>query len=310
MNYTLHQLQIFIKVAEMGSITKAADALHLTQPAVSIQLKNFQHQFDIPLYEVIGKQFYITDFGREIANVAANILAEAEAIEQKSMQYKGLLAGNLKVSVVSTGKYVMPYFLTDFIKMHPQIMLTMDVTNKQKVLDSLRQNTVDFSLVSIVPDELTVNKIELLENQLYLVANADMAGRYNVEKVADMENLPMIFREQGSGTRQSMENYFYRNGLKVRKTLELATNEAVKQAVLAGLGFSIMPIIGIKNEILNKEIQIIPMQGLPIKTHWQLIWDKEKKLTPVAHAFLTHINEHKNKLANTHFRSVMSNMDG
>ena len=138
MNYTLNQLQIFLKIVQTRSVTKAAEELHLTQPAVSIQLKNFQEQFQIPLTEVVSRRIYITDFGMEIAETAENIINLVYAINYKTMAYKGQLIGKLKLSVVSTGKYVMPYFLTDFMKLHDGIELLMDVTNKSKVLESLR----------------------------------------------------------------------------------------------------------------------------------------------------------------------------
>ena len=149
MNYTLHQLQVFLQVVKTQSVTKAARELNLTQPAVSIQLKKLQDQFDIPLSEVIGRKIYITDFGHEIALAAENILNQVHAINFKTMAYKGQLAGRLRISVVSTGKYVMPYFISDFMAQHPGINLQMDVTNKQRVTESLEQNEVDFSLVSI-----------------------------------------------------------------------------------------------------------------------------------------------------------------
>eukprot|EP01136_Pigoraptor_vietnamica_P038881 Opistho-1_new@108796 len=124
MNYTLHQLQVFLKVVETKSITKAAVELFLTQPAVSIQLRNFQDQFDIPLINVIGKQVYITDFGLEIAQIAERIINEVNTINSKSLSYKGILVGRLKLAIVSTGKYIMPYFLTDFLKLHSGISLS------------------------------------------------------------------------------------------------------------------------------------------------------------------------------------------
>src|SRR6056297_3295191 len=130
MNYTLHQLQVFLKVTEKGSITKAAEKLYLTQPAVSIQLKNFQDQFSIPLTEVVGRKLYVTDFGMEIAEAARKIIDEVDAINYKTLSYKGKLSGKLKISVASTGKYVMPYFLSEFMKEHTGVDLIMDVTNK------------------------------------------------------------------------------------------------------------------------------------------------------------------------------------
>ena len=144
MNYTLNQLRIFLKVVQTESITKASEILHLTQPAVSIQLKNFQDQFEIPLTEVIGRRLYITDFGREIADAAEKILEEVNTIASKTEAYKGKLTGKLKISVVSTGKYVMPYFLVDFLKQHTGIELLLDVTNKAKVIESIEKNEVEF----------------------------------------------------------------------------------------------------------------------------------------------------------------------
>jgi DNA-binding transcriptional LysR family regulator len=169
MNYTLNQFNIFLKIAQTGSVTKAADELHLTQPAVSIQLKNFQEQFDIPLTEVVGRKIYITDFGKEIAEAAENIINQVHAINYKTLAYKGQLAGRLKISVVSTGKYVMPYFLTDFMKQHSGVELLMDVTNKNKVKDNLENNEVDFVLVSLLPEGLNIEKLDLLQNKLFFV---------------------------------------------------------------------------------------------------------------------------------------------
>ena len=173
MNYTLNQLNIFLKVAQLQSVTKAAEELFLTQPAVSIQLKNFQDQFEVPLTEVIGRQLYVTDFGKEIANAAENILNEVYAINYKTLSFKGQLSGRLKISIVSTGKYIMPLFLSDFLKLHPNIELILDVTNKSKVLESLENNEVDFSLISVLPEKLLIDKIDLMQNKLFLVGNLD-----------------------------------------------------------------------------------------------------------------------------------------
>ncbi|MBL0117975.1 MAG: LysR family transcriptional regulator [Saprospiraceae bacterium] len=301
MNYTLNQLQIFLKIVQTRSVTKAAEELHLTQPAVSIQLKNFQEQFQIPLTEVVSRRIYITDFGMEIAETAENIINLVYAINYKTMAYKGQLIGKLKLSVVSTGKYVMPYFLTDFMKLHSGIELLMDVTNKSKVLESLENNEVDFALVSILPTSLNIEKLDLLQNKLYLVGNADTKFKKGLKNEAIFENLPLIFREKGSGTRQTMESFIASNNIKVLKKMELASNEAVKQAVLAGLGYSIMPLIGIKNELQSKELQIIPVKGLPIKTTWSLVWLKGKSHTPVSVSFLEHLKKEMDTIVHDKF---------
>jgi DNA-binding transcriptional LysR family regulator len=301
MNYTLNQLQIFLKVVQTQSVTRASEELHLTQPAVSIQLKNFQDQFDIPLTEVVGRKIFVTDFGHEIAEAAENIINQVYAINYKTLAYKGQLAGKLKISVVSTGKYVMPQYLADFMKQHTGIELLMDVTNKSKVIESLENNEVDFALVSILPDKLNIEKMDLLQNKLYLVGNGQQKFKKGISAKEIFKDLPLIFREKGSGTRQTMESFFIKNNIEVLKKMELTSNEAVKQALVAGLGYSIMPLIGIKNELHANELQIIPIKGLPIKTTWCLIWLKGKKHSPVSLAFMDYLKKEKAKIVHEKF---------
>ncbi|WP_138989645.1 LysR substrate-binding domain-containing protein [Larkinella sp. C7] len=301
MNYTLNQLRIFSTIVQNQSITKAAEVLHLTQPAVSIQLKNFQNQFEIPLTEVIGKKLYITDFGKEIAIAAENILNEVYAINYKTLAYKGQLTGRLKISVVSTGKYVMPYFLTDFMKQHPGVELVLDVTNKSKVISSLENNEVDFSLVSVLPNQLAISQIELMQNKLYLVGSQETDLGPKPYTMRLFETIPLIYREAGSGTRLVMERYLENQGLTVLKKMELTSNEAVKQAVIAGLGYSVMPLIGIKNELENGQLRIIPVENFPIKSVWSLIWLSHKKMSPVAGLYLAYVKKQKDAIIQERF---------
>ena len=301
MNYTLHQLQVFLKIAQHQSITKASEELHLTQPAVSIQLKKFQDQFSIPLTEVVGRQLFVTEFGKEIAEAAEKIINEVYAINYKTLSYKGKLTGRLNISVVSTGKYVIPYFLSGFMEQHRGVDLIMDVTNKTRVVESLENNEVDFAMVSVLPKKLKINTVELMENKLYFVGSSRLDLKNKASKRQLFEELPLIFREVGSATRNAMEAFLAKIRLPAQKKIELTSNEAVKQAVIAGLGCSIMPLIGIKNELKNKDLQIIPVKGLPISTTWNLIWLKSKALSPAAEAYLEYIQEEKNSIIADHF---------
>ena len=301
MNFTLSQLNIFLKISQTQSITKAAEELHLTQPAVSIQLKNFQQQFDIPLTEVINQRIFTTDFGKEIAKAAEKILEEIHAINYKTSAYQGQLAGKLKITAVSTGQYVIPYFLSAFLKQHSGVELLLDVTNKAKVIESLERNEVDFSLVSVLPENLNLDNLELIQNKLFVVGNREEKYKKKPYDNTIFEKIPLIYREKGSGTRYVMEKFIKNNNLPVRKKMELTSNEAVKQAVVAGLGCSIMPLIGIKNELNNHELQIIPVKGFPIKSVWHLIWLTNKNLSPVATAFLEHLKKEKENIINQHF---------
>jgi DNA-binding transcriptional LysR family regulator len=300
MKYTLNQLQIFLKIVDLKSVTKASEELHLTQPAVSIQLKNFQNQFEIPLTEVVGRKLYVTEFGQEIAEAARKIIEQVNAIDYKTMAYKGELVGKLHISIVSTGKYVMPYFLSSFVQSNKAIQLNMDVTNKSKVIKHLENNQVDFALVSILPEHLQLERLDLLTNDLMLIGKNKIPNTSKVPAVI-MRNLPLIFREEGSGTRSSMERFLRDQEVSVIKKMELTTNEAVKQALIAGLGYSIMPIIGLKNELENKQLEIIEVKGLPIQTNWSLVWLKGKNLSPVAKAFLSHIKTHKDEIIKNNF---------
>ena len=301
MNYTLNQLQVYLKVVQTQSVTKAAAALNLSQPAVSIQLKNFQDQFGVPLIEVIGRKVYITDFGKEIAEAAENIINQVYAINYKSLAYRNQLTGRLKIAAVSTGKYLMPFFLSGFMRQHAGVELVMDVTNKNKVFESLKNNEIDFGLVSFLPSLIDIDKLDLLEDKLYLVGKRETNQEDNVTAKKMFENLPIIFREQGSGTRQVMEKFLQTNNITVLRKMELTSNEAVKQALLAGLGYSIMPFIGIRKEIISKDLQIIPVKGLPLKTTWNLIWLKGKKLSPTAASFLDYLQLNKQQIIDDTF---------
>jgi DNA-binding transcriptional LysR family regulator len=300
MNISFQQLIIFRDLNETKSITQTAERLHLTQPAVSIQLKNFQLQFDRALYETIGKKIYITEFGKEVYLKSQVLLKEAEEIQRWGKSNKGEIQGLLKIAVVSTGKYVMPYFLTDFIKANPDVEIHMDVSNKEQVIERLKRNEVDFALVSILPEKLNLKKIDLIENRLYMVGFPQKKTlRHALKTMTSLS--PLIYREPGSGTRQTMEKFIERKKIVPIKPIELTSNEAVKQALLAGMGYSIMPLIGLKNEILSKQLQIIPITGLPIKTTWQLVWLTDKKHGLAASEFQRYLRENKNNILKKYF---------
>jgi DNA-binding transcriptional LysR family regulator len=292
MNYTIHQLQIFLKVVQTKSITKASEQLFMTQPAVSIQLKNLQDQFEIALTEVIGRQLYVTEFGFEIAEIAERVMAELDTINYKTQAYQGVLKGKLSISSASTGKYVIPFFLSNFMEKNTGIDLLLEVTNKSMVLDSLKNNATDFALVSTLPEKMNFEQELLIDNKLYLVGNT----------ATGEGNKPLIYREEGSATRIAMEEYFGQSAGKHRKRMELTSNEAVKQAVIAGLGNSIMPLIGIQNELLNGQLHLLDSPGLPVVTQWRLIWLKGKKLSPVSAAFLAYVRYEKEMILINNFK--------
>jgi len=301
MNYTFNQIKIFKTVVETSSITKAAKILHLSQPAVSIQLKNFQEQFGEPLTEVVNKRLFITDFGHEVASAVHNIIDEMAKIDQIANAYQGKLSGKLKIATVSTGKYVLPFFLSDFLKNYPSVELSLDVTNKARVIESLGSNSVDFGLVSVLPDTVDLVSISLMINKLYMIGNMDMSpfSKCSLEELLAIR--PLIFRERGSATRVAMENYLDTHNIQVARRIELTSNEAVKQAIIAGLGISLMPYIGIRTEIKYKILQILPFQDLPITSDWNLIYLASKKLNKVNLAFVDYITQNMSLIVDKDF---------
>jgi DNA-binding transcriptional LysR family regulator len=196
----------------------------------------------------------------------------------------------------------MPYYLKSFLQSNPTIDLMIDVTNKAKVIESLQNNEVDFSLVSVLPSSMDIGQEILLPNKLFLTSapDTDIVITKKMNKSV-FDKIPLIYREEGSGTRVIMQQYFQKAQITPKVRFELTSSEAVKQAVIAGLGFSIQSVLSIKNELIAKDIRIIPVQGLPLVENWRLIWLKQKKMSVVAGAFLKYIREHKQDVYKNHF---------
>lgn len=302
MNFTLHQLQIFKKVVEAGSISKAAQEMNMTQPAVSIQLKNLQEQLELPLVELVGRRIRITELGMDIAQIVSEILEKAEGIEQRAAAYKGILAGTLKFGVVSTGKYLLPHFIGEFVQKHPGIKLKMDVTHREAVIQELEQGEIDFAFVSILPEHIEVDVEPILPNYLYLVAGGNFEIDENKELDSlDIAELPIIYREKGSGTRLIIEKYMDQLPKKPRVTMELTSTEAVKQAVIAGLGVSVLSLYSMHFEIQEGLIKMLKLKGFPLESQWSLIWLKKKPLSPVAKEFIKYLRANKEQMIEDKF---------
>lgn len=302
MNYTLHQLKVFLKVSEHSSITKAAEELHLSQPAVSIQLKNFQDQFSESLTEVVGRQLYVTDFGKEIIIASQKIINEVEVFNQKLSSYGVQNTGKLRISMVPTGQYIMPHFLTGFSQENPELALKMEVNSKDEIIKRLEKNEIDFAFVSVAPQRLSLAHLTFMPNKLFLVGNyeseLDATGTYP-SKI--LEEIDLIFRAPESATQQIVKRHIHEQKLAISKQIEFTSNDAIKQAVVAGLGYAIMPLVSIKNELALNQVKIIPIENFPLTSDWQLVWLKEKKLSRTAKAFLDSVRVHKDEIIKAKF---------
>jgi DNA-binding transcriptional LysR family regulator len=232
----------------------------------------------------------LTEFGKTVAVKAAEVLRSTEGVNQCLAAYQGEITGPLRISTVSTGKYIAPYLLAPFIKQHPSLDISLNVSNKNTVLQELTGNEIDLALVSIKP-ELRVEEYVLMENEFVLVG-AKPPVSAEVWSPDRLGSIPILFREPGSATRQMMERYLQQHGITVKRSLELTSNEAIKQSIKAGLGYSIMPKVSILPDLEQGKLFIQPVRGLPIRSQWSFIWPEGKKLSPQAQAFLDNVHEH------------------
>jgi len=287
MSFTLHQLDVFASVAKNKSITKAANELFMSQPAVSIQVKKLQEHFDIDLIEVIGKQLYLTDAGVELYNSQKKIKNELKVLEMALDELKGVMKGRLSIVVVSTAKYFMPYILGEFRNESPQVQISLKVTDRIEVTSQLKDNECDLAVFSQLPDGVPVEYIEFLSNPLVVAASPklDIAKKKKISW-KELEKYDFLIRETGSGTRLVMESLLRKEKINPKIVMELSTNEAVKQAIMAGIGISLVSRYSLTNEEIMGKISVLNVEGLPYVNSWKLVYPKGKKLSPVARSFI------------------------
>lgn len=312
MSYTLHQLRVFEAVARAGSITRAAEHMHMTQPAVSIQLKQLQEHFDIPLTEVVGRKLYLTQAGDELFAHIQRISSTIQEMEESLDELRGTIRGNLHFTVVSTGTYFMPYFLGAYAQQVPGINVQLQVTNRDQALRQLQDKITDFAVVSISPEDMEVESLPIMKNPLVLVtspltgqATGIDAGKWSESSTSipfrALKDYPFILREQGSGTRLVLLDLFKKHKIDPKIPFELGTNEAIKQAIKAGLGISLISSFSLKSEIMNGELEVLPVKGFPMMTQWQMIWLKGRKPSPAARSFLEFMQAQKENITRQHF---------
>ena len=238
---TLHQLKVFEAAARHGSFTRAAEELFLTQPTVSMQIKQLTKSVGLPLFEQVGKRLYLTEAGRELFATCRQIFETIAQFEMKVADLKGLKQGQLRLAVITTAKYFMPRLLGPFCQLYPGIDISLQVTNHERILERMVNNLDDLYVMSQVPEHLDVNYEPFLENPLVVFApvNHPLAKEKNIP-IQRLCNEPFIMREPGSGTRRAIQSLLDEKGLKVKVKLELGSNEAIKQAIAGGLGISVL----------------------------------------------------------------------
>lgn len=288
LHVTLRQLQIFERVARHRSISRAAETLHLTQPAVSMQLKQLEQQVGLPLSEQIGKKLFLTDAGAELAEHARRVLAQLADLESAMNQLRGLERGQLRLAVVTTANYVAPRLLAGFSEKNPGVHISLQVGNREAVLAALADNRTDLAITGQPPDDSDVVAHRFMDNPLVVIAApTHRLARAGHVPLAQLRDEVLLVREAGSGTRAAMERFFVERGLAFRAGSELGTNEAIKQAVQAGLGLGLISAQTIELELETGRLVVLPVEDFPIMRHWYLVHRRQKRLSAAAQAFCT-----------------------
>ena len=283
---TLRQFKVFEAVARHLSFSRAAAELHLSQPAVSMQVKGLESIVGQPLTEQLGKKIFLTEAGREVLHTSQNIAAQLNDLQTNLEQLRGMDSGHLNLAVTSTVNSVATGILARFRGRHPKLSIHLDVSNRESVLSQLAANSIDLAIMGQVPEGLGLEAIRFMDNPLVVIAPPDHPlTRKKRISVNELATESFLVREAGSGTRGAMERFFAAKGLEIRTSMEMSSNEAIKQAVQAGLGLGILSQQTLEMELALKHLAVLAVEDFPIMRYWYLVHRADKRLSPVAQAF-------------------------
>lgn len=287
---TLHQLKIFTALARHLNMTRAAETLHMTPAALSIQIKQLAEAMGTPLHEQIGKRLFLTDAGQLVDAASRDVFERLERLAADLAEEKGLERGSLRVSVITTAKYFVPRMLGEFCKRHPGIEVALEVVNRDEILARLARNLDHLYIMGQAPDNLAVVAVPFMENPLVMVAPADhpLAAECDIDP-ARLAGESFIAREPGSGTRLAAERFFAAHGIQPRVRMTLGSNEAVKQAVAGGLGLAVLSNHTLTLDVSSGAFALLDVRGFPVLRQWYAVYPAGKRLAPVTRAFLEHI---------------------
>lgn len=286
MNLTLRQLKIFQAVARHLSFTRASEELHLTQPAVSMQVKQLEETVGLPLFEQVGKRVYPTEAGEELERYSRSVLAILDEASLVFDEMKGLERGRLRITVASTANYFVPQLLAAFCQRHPGVKVSLDVTNRERLLQALQDNDTDLVIMGKPPDSMELVAESFMDNPLVAIAppSHPLAGQKNIP-LQRLQRETFLIREKGSGTRSATERFFVEHGLSLSSTMEMSSSEAIKQGVEAGLGLGLLSLHTLEMELALKRLVILDVCELPILRKWYVMHRTGKRLSAVAQSF-------------------------
>ncbi|MFO0736509.1 MAG: LysR family transcriptional regulator [Labilithrix sp.] len=291
-NYSLRQIYSFLEIAREGSVSRAAERLHVTQPAVSMQLRQLEDAFGVALTEPHGRNIRLTAAGRDFVDYAIKVRGTLKDLEAAMAAHVGLEHGRLDLAVVSTAKYFVPMLLIRFGELHPGIEVALKVDNREKVVGLLARNEVDMVVMGRAPEGLDCRAKPFATNPLGILAAPGhplaKRRRMRFEALADHE---FLVREEGSGTRAAMQRLFAQHGASIKVKMELPSNETIKQAVMAGMGLCFLSLRTVRQELASGHLVVLNVPGLPVVGNWYLTYLESKKLSPAAKAFESFLTE-------------------
>jgi LysR family transcriptional regulator, low CO2-responsive transcriptional regulator len=287
---TIRQLEVLATVGREGSVTAAAGVLHLTQPAVSMQLRQLEEQLELTMFETVGRRLQITEPGKELVRLAIELLARLDDLEETARSLRGVGHGRVRLGVVSTAKYFAPRLLAQFLKMHAGLEFKLTVHNRAEIIDQLQSYAVDLGIMGQPPEDMPLEGTPFAPNPLVaLAAPSHPLSLRRGLRPEDLADQPFIVREPESGTRNAMDRYFADHEVKIRHVMEADSNETIKQAVMAGIGLGFLSLHTVRAELAAGRIAVLDVFGLPLRRQWYVVHSRQRRLTPAAEEFLQYL---------------------
>lgn len=297
--YTLRQLDTFLEVARELSISRAAEKLHVTQPAVSMQMRQLEEAVDMPLYEQTGRKIRLTDAGQDFQQYAIGAIAQLKQLEDAMAERRGLKKGRVELAIVSTAKYFVPMLLVLFRKKFPAIEVVLQIHNRESIMSLLTRNEIDLVIMGHTPDTIDCAATAFATNPMGIIsAPGHPLSRRRHAPLAILNDQEFVVRESGSGTRQLMERLFAEHEINPHIVMEMPSNETIKQAVMAGMGLSFLSLRTIRHELASGHLVLLDIESLPIVRHWHVTHLASKRLSPAASVLKSFLIEEAGPLVN------------
>jgi len=287
---TIRQLEVLAAVGREGSVTAAAETLHLTQPAVSMQLHQLEEQLELTMFETVGRRLQITEPGKGLGQLAVDLLARLDDLEQTARSLRGVGHGRVRLGVVSTAKYFAPRLLAQFLKLHAGLEFKLTIHNRAEIIDQLQSYSIDLGIMGQPPEGLHLEGTPFAPNPLVSIGppSHPLSLRRGLRPL-DLSGEPFIVREQGSGTRNAMDRFFADHDVKIRRVMEADSNETIKQAVMAGIGLGFLSLHTVRPEVAAGRLAVLDVVGLPLQRQWYVVHSRQRRLTPAAEEFLQYL---------------------